>query len=108
MALPQGACYRAFDIDGGLIEVTNRFLARVHPGSSAECRDVLADDAPLRADVVLLLHRQDYYHRGERDYVSTNEAELVIAKQRNGPTGTVKLTFCPESALSENYVPLPA
>lgn len=45
------------------------------------------------ADVVMLLHREDYYHRGEDDYQPDNTAELIIAKQRNGPTGTVKLTF---------------
>lgn len=45
------------------------------------------------ADVVMLLHREDYYHRGEEDYDASNMAELIIAKQRNGPTGTVKLQF---------------
>jgi replicative DNA helicase len=45
------------------------------------------------ADVVMLLHREDYYRRGEDDYQQDNTAELIIAKQRNGPTGTVKLTF---------------
>jgi len=46
------------------------------------------------ADVVMLLHREDYYHRGKQDdYEPNNTAELIIAKQRNGPTGTVKLTF---------------
>ena len=60
------------------------------------------------ADVVLLLHREDYYHRGERDYVNTNAADLIVAKQRNGPTGTVKLSFCPELARFENHSPVPA
>jgi replicative DNA helicase len=45
------------------------------------------------ADVVMLLHREDYYHRGEPDYEENNTAELIIAKQRNGPTGTVELIF---------------
>lgn len=45
------------------------------------------------ADVVLLLHREDYYHRGDPDYQPNNTAEVIIAKQRNGPTGTVKLYF---------------
>jgi replicative DNA helicase len=45
------------------------------------------------ADVVMLLHREDYYHRGERDYEPDNKANLIIAKQRNGPTGTVELVF---------------
>jgi len=45
------------------------------------------------ADVVMLLHREDYYHQGEEDYQPNNTAELIIAKQRNGPTGLVPLRF---------------
>jgi replicative DNA helicase len=45
------------------------------------------------ADVVMLLHREDYYHRGERDYTPNNSAKVIIAKQRNGPTGDVNLVF---------------
>ncbi len=45
------------------------------------------------ADVVMLLHREDYYHRSDKDYQPNNSAELIIAKQRNGPTGTVMLRF---------------
>jgi replicative DNA helicase len=45
------------------------------------------------ADVVILLHREDYYHRGEKDYNPDNRAELIIAKQRNGPTASVELVF---------------
>ena len=54
------------------------------------------------ADVVMLLHREDYYHRGEPDYEDTHTAEIIIAKQRNGPTGTVKLMFMEERAKFEN------
>jgi len=45
------------------------------------------------ADVVMLLHREDYYHHGQDGYQENNTAELIIAKQRNGPTGSIKLTF---------------
>jgi replicative DNA helicase len=45
------------------------------------------------ADVVMLLHREDYYRMSEPDFMPDNIAEVIIAKQRNGPTGTVKLTF---------------
>jgi replicative DNA helicase len=45
------------------------------------------------ADVVMLLHREDYYRMAEPDFQPDNIAEVIIAKQRNGPTGTVKLTF---------------
>jgi len=40
------------------------------------------------ADVIALLHRDNYY-----DPDKDNTAELIIAKQRNGPTGVIKLTF---------------
>ncbi|HUV64213.1 MAG TPA: replicative DNA helicase [Sedimentisphaerales bacterium] len=45
------------------------------------------------ADVVMLLYRKDYYGKNEPDYVPTNVAEVIVAKQRNGPTGTVSLIF---------------
>jgi len=45
------------------------------------------------ADVIMLLHREDYYRRGDPDHVDTNTADVIIAKQRNGPTGVVTLTF---------------
>ena len=45
------------------------------------------------ADVVMLLHREDYYRRDEEDHIDNNTAEVIVAKQRNGPTGTVKLQF---------------
>jgi replicative DNA helicase len=54
------------------------------------------------ADVVILLHREDYYHRGEGDYQENNTAELIIAKQRNGPTGNVPLIFREKSTRFEN------
>ncbi|MEA3226334.1 MAG: replicative DNA helicase, partial [Planctomycetota bacterium] len=54
------------------------------------------------ADVVMLLHREDYYHRGETDYEPNNTAELIIAKQRNGPTGTVNLIFMEKTTRFEN------
>jgi replicative DNA helicase len=54
------------------------------------------------ADVIMLLHREDYYHRGEEGYEPDNTAEVIIAKQRNGPTGTVKLTFREKCTRFEN------
>jgi replicative DNA helicase len=54
------------------------------------------------ADVVMLLHREDYYHRGEKDYQPDNMAELIIAKQRNGPTARVDLVFREKFTRFEN------
>ena len=45
------------------------------------------------ADVVMLLHREDYFKRGQADAEMDNKAEIIVAKQRNGPTGTVELMF---------------
>ncbi|MCI6157890.1 MAG: replicative DNA helicase [Peptoniphilaceae bacterium] len=42
------------------------------------------------ADVVMLLYREDYYNP---DSENANQTEVIIAKHRNGPTGTVKLFF---------------
>jgi replicative DNA helicase len=36
------------------------------------------------ADAILLLHREDYYHRGDHGYVPTHRAELILAKNRDG------------------------
>jgi replicative DNA helicase len=47
------------------------------------------------ADVVMLLHREDYYHN-EPDYEKTNTADIIIAKQRNGPTGQIEVTWNPQ------------
>jgi replicative DNA helicase len=55
------------------------------------------------ADVVMLLHREDYYHRGEDGYQEDNSAEVIIAKQRNGPTGAVKLSFLEKFTRFENF-----
>jgi len=45
------------------------------------------------ADVVMFLYRDDYYNK---DTEQKNVAELIIAKQRNGPTGTIELVWLPE------------
>ncbi|MBR1796153.1 replicative DNA helicase [Candidatus Saccharibacteria bacterium] len=48
------------------------------------------------ADLVAFLHRVDYYHQNEDDYVPTNITELIIAKHRHGPVGKIELYFHPE------------
>jgi replicative DNA helicase len=42
------------------------------------------------ADLVCFLYRDEYYHPDTDD---KNVAELIVAKQRNGPTGTIKLVW---------------
>ena len=45
------------------------------------------------ADMVMFLYRDDYYHK---DTENPNIAEVIIAKQRNGPIGTVELVWLPD------------
>ncbi|MBX9984171.1 replicative DNA helicase [Priestia aryabhattai] len=45
------------------------------------------------ADIVAFLYREDYY---EKDTENQNIIEIIIAKQRNGPVGTVQLAFVKE------------
>lgn len=50
------------------------------------------------ADVVMMLHREDYYHQNDPNWALQNPdkmgiAELILAKQRNGPTGVVRLQW---------------
>ena len=45
------------------------------------------------ADVVMFLYRDDYYNK---DTENPNVAEVIIAKQRNGPIGTINLVWMPE------------
>lgn len=47
------------------------------------------------ADVVMFIHRDDYYNPGSE---KGNIAEIIIAKQRNGPVGTIELVFKKEIA----------
>ncbi len=45
------------------------------------------------ADVVMFLYRDDYYNK---DTEKKNIAEVIIAKQRNGPIGTIELVWLPD------------
>ncbi len=48
------------------------------------------------ADLVMFLHRPDYYKQNSDDFVPTNITELILAKHRHGPVGKVELYFHPE------------
>jgi len=52
------------------------------------------------ADLVLFIYREDVYRKPDEPH--DNIAELIVAKHRNGPTGTVKLRFVKEHTRFEN------
>jgi len=70
------------------------------------------------ADVVMLLHREAYYHRGdpawnpehqefdEENRDKLNMTELIVAKQRNGPTDSVKLVWDSSTVRFKTWDPM--
>jgi replicative DNA helicase len=55
------------------------------------------------SDLVMFIHRQEMYDRDETKPEDQGIAELIIGKQRNGPTGSVTLTFLKQFTRFENY-----
>ncbi|MFQ5505636.1 MAG: replicative DNA helicase [Planctomycetota bacterium] len=53
------------------------------------------------ADVVMMLHREEYFKQTEEN---RGLADVIIAKQRNGPTGTVRLRFFQDTLRFESYL----
>jgi replicative DNA helicase len=53
------------------------------------------------ADVVAFIYRDEVYNK-EEDNPNRGKAELIIAKQRNGPIGTISLTFLDAYTRFEN------
>jgi len=53
------------------------------------------------ADVIMMLHREEYFKPTEDN---RGIADVIVSKQRNGPTGTVRLRFFPEFLRFESYM----
>ncbi|MGI5899060.1 MAG: replicative DNA helicase [Christensenellales bacterium] len=76
------------------------------PQGRADHRPVLSDiresgSIEQDADVVMFIYRDEYYNKESEE---KNIAEIIIAKQRNGPLGTVKLAWLGEYT---KFAPLP-
>ena len=61
------------------------------------------------ADVIMLLHREEYYHPDDEWKAANPEkvgvGTVEIAKQRNGPTGRFSLTWDSKTTRFHNYSP---
>ncbi len=86
--------------------------SEVRPGHRPQLSDLRESGSIEQdADVVMFLHRPDMYrpHDQEQDPEDggadepAGKTELIISKQRNGPTGRVPLVFLKPFALFENY-----
>ncbi len=86
--------------------------SEVRPGHRPQLSDLRESGSIEQdADVVMFLHRPDMYrpHDQEHDHEDggadepAGKTELIISKQRNGPTGRVPLVFLKPFALFENY-----
>ncbi len=54
------------------------------------------------ADIIMFIYRDEYYNKESKE---PGVAEIIIAKQRNGPVGTVKLTFLRQWTKFDNLAP---
>ncbi|MBV5308476.1 DnaB-like helicase C-terminal domain-containing protein, partial [Chromatium okenii] len=53
------------------------------------------------ADLIVFIYRDEVYNKESKD---AGTAEIIIAKQRNGPIGTTRLTFIGRYTKFENFI----
>ncbi|MCE9591134.1 MAG: replicative DNA helicase [Planctomycetes bacterium] len=95
---------RAVKVLASELEIPVLLLSQLNRTSRGESRKPqlhdLRDSGAIEqdADIVILLHSEDYAHRGESGHTFTGETDLIVAKNRNGPTGVARVVFNPERA----------
>lgn len=84
-----------------LDENTEVFDLTVADKHNFVCENIVSHNSIEQdADVVAFIYREEYYKPADEN---AGVAEILISKQRNGPTGTVKLAFLKEFTRFENY-----
>jgi len=83
----------------GVEEVYDMTVPKVHNFVANDF--IVHNSIEQDADVVMFIHRPEVYKKNP-DPEEEGIAEIIIAKQRNGPTGTVKLAFIKEFTRFEN------
>lgn len=104
-----------------VVEIHPSGIEKVYDATVAGLHNFLANDIFVHnsieqdSDVVLFIYREGYY---KKDSMRPNEADIIISKHRNGPTGEISLIFqneyvsfanmARESAVGEPPPPMPA
>ena len=90
-----------------IVEIKEIGIEDVYDMTVEETHNFIANDIIVHnsieqdADLVMFIHRPEYYKKNPTPE-EEGLAEIIIAKQRNGPTGTVNLAFIKDITRFEN------